>query len=218
MNTSTVSPSKPCTRRKFTDERLVELHSRSLSIPKLAMMLGVSREPVRRRMKKLGLKPNCKRGGVPRYEKVGTEEFRCSSCRLVKPLRQRQGTICCDCHHKRYVSTREGALRFRYSMKKSKAKRKGITFSITYEEFKRKFEEQDGKDFYTSEQMCFDYGQGRSAATGSVDRRDNDGGYTPDNIVFCRLEINSKKGNRPVGRLTEQLALEFPDRGGISLG
>jgi hypothetical protein len=94
-------------------------------------------------------------------------------------------------------------------MKKSKAKRKGIPFSITYEEFKRKFEEQDGKDGYTSEQMCFDYGQGRSAATGSVDRRDNDGGYTPDNIVFCRLEINSKKGNRPVGRLTEQLKLDF---------
>lgn len=209
MKVSSISPTTAGGHKKFSDEKLIELHSHGLSIPKMAKQLGVSRQPVRKRMTKLGLKANWKRGGVTGYKKVGADKFRCSSCRLVKPLRQRNGTICCKCRHKRWVSTKEGALRYRYSMKKCQAKRKGIPFTLTYEEFRRKFEEQNGKDGYTGEQMCFDYGRGRSAAMGSMDRIDNDGGYTPDNVVFCRLSSNGKKQDRPVGEFIEQLEFDF---------
>jgi hypothetical protein len=54
MNVSTTSPAKACRRRKFTDEKLVELHSHGLGIPKLATQLGVPPQPVRCRMEKLG--------------------------------------------------------------------------------------------------------------------------------------------------------------------
>jgi len=208
-NVLAVNPTKPKRNRKFSDERLVELHSQSMSARKLAKHLGVSRASVCSRMKKLGLKAKCKRGGVPRYKKVGSERFQCLSCTRVKPLRQRRGTICVNCRHERYVSTREGALRFRYDVKKADAKRKGIPFNLSYQDFKRQFEEQGGKDGYTGEQMSFDFGQGLSGATMTLDRIDNDGGYTRENVMFCRLSTNAKKGNRPVSRLIAQLQFNF---------
>ena len=58
--------------------------------------------------------------------------------------------------------------------------------------------------------MAFDFGHGLSRATVTLDRIDNDGGYTRDNVVFCCLSTNAKKGNRPVGRLVEQLKFNFP--------
>jgi hypothetical protein len=162
MNISTVSPNNACGRRKFTDEKLIELHSQGLSTRKLAKGLGVSRPPVCVRMKKLGLKPNCKAGGIPMYEKVGTDKFRCAACGKIKPLRQRNGTKCCKCHHERWVSTKEGALRYRYLMKRCNARKKGIPFALTFEDFKGLFEKQTGKDGYTGEQMVFDFSQGRT--------------------------------------------------------
>jgi len=80
---------------------------------------------------------------------------------------------------------------------------------VTLEGFKRLYERQAGKDGYTGEQMAFDFGQGKSGATGSLDRIDNEKGYTPDNIVFCRLATNAKKNDRPVGQFIEQLKLDF---------
>jgi hypothetical protein len=103
----------------------------------------------------------------------------------------------------------EGALHFRFTMKRSVARRKGIPFNLTFEYFKRLYEEQDGKDGYTGEQMSFSFGHGLSRATVSLDRIDNNGGYTNGNVKFCRLATNSKKGNRPVGRLIEQLKFDF---------
>jgi ribosomal protein L37AE/L43A len=184
----------------------VDLHSQRLSSLNLAKHLGVSPQAVRARLKKLGLKAN---GKQAKYEKVGSKDFRCSSCGRVKPLRQRHGTICWNCHRKRYISTTKGALRSRYTNKKSVARRKGITFTLSFECFKGLCEQQDGKDGYTGEQLCFDYGKGRSAATASLDRIDNDGGYTEGNVVFCRLATNSKKGKWPVSRLIEQLEFNF---------
>ena len=157
----------------------------------------------------MGLKANYKRGGVSRYKKVGSEQFNCSSCGRDKPLRERYGTICYACRHKRRVCTIEGALRYRFNKKKSHAKHKGIPFTLTFEEYKRQYEKQDGKDGYTGKQLCFEFGHGRSRTTGSLDKIDNEGGYSPGNIMFCSLAINAKKGTKPVERLMVQLELSF---------
>ena len=105
----------------------------------------------------------------------------------------------------------KGALRFRYCMKKSVARRKGIPFTLSLDDFKRLFELQAGKDAYTGEQMCFDYGQGRSAATVSLDRIDNEKGYTLGNVAFCHLSTNGKKSDQPPDEFRKQLTLNFPD-------
>ena len=139
--------------RKFSDEALLELHCQGLSIPKLAKQLGVSQQPVRSRMRKLGLMSNHERGGVPSYEKVGASRFRCAGCRKVKPLRQRSGRKCKNCTQKRYLSTTNGALRHRFDNKKCQARRKSIPFHLIFEEYKAQYEKQGGKDGYTGEQI-----------------------------------------------------------------
>jgi hypothetical protein len=96
-------------------------------------------------------------------------------------------------------------------MKKGVARRRRIPFTLTFGDYKRLFDLQAGKDAYTGEQMCFDYGQGRSAATVSLDRIDNEKGYTPGNAAFCRLSTNGKKSNRPPDEFRKQLTLNFPD-------
>jgi AraC-like DNA-binding protein len=203
---------------KLTDEALIELHFHGLSIRKLAEQLGVSRRQVCSRMKRLGLEATCKGGRTPSYEKVGTDKFRCAVCEKVKRLRQRHGRKCRKCDHDHWVSTLEGALRFRFAMKKHHARRKGITFALPFEDFKGLYQKQAGRDGYTGQQMAFDFGQGRSGATVSLDRIDNEKGYTPDNVIFCRLDTNSKKNDQPKDQFMKQLALEFPEGGSISLG
>ena len=210
-------PNNACGRRKFTDEKLIELHSQGLSIPKLAKQLGVSRQPVRRRMKELSLKANCKRGGVPRYEKVGTHEFRCAVCRKIKALSQRHGRKCWRCTLEKYVSTREGALRRRFTTKRCHARRKGIPFTLSFEYYSSLFEQQAGKDGYTGEQMTFAFGQGISGETGSPDRIENAKGYVKGNVKFCRLATNSKKSDRPKDVFIKQLTLKFSEASDTSV-
>jgi len=217
MNVTATSPIKTCPRRKFTDEKLIEHHSHGLSISKLAKQLGVSQRAVCSRMKKLGLRPNYKPGGVAKYEKVGTDKFRCASCGRDKPLRQRDGTKCNRCTYQRSVSTREGALRRRFIMKRCHARIKGIQFTLTFEEYNGLYDKQAGKDGYTGQQMVFDFGQGRTAATMSLDRIENANGYAPGNVVFCRLETNGKKGKKPKDEFMKQLSLEFPEANDPSL-
>jgi hypothetical protein len=213
MSVQAVISLRTSRNRKFSDEALLELHCQGLSISKLAKQLGVSQQPVRSRMKKLGLKANCKRGGVPSYEKVGANRFRCAGCRKVKTLRQRNGRKCKNCTQKRYLSTTNGALRCRFDNKRCQARRKGVHFTLTFEEFKGLYEQQAGRDGYTGQQMDFEFGHGRSGATGTLDRIDNEKGYSPGNVVFCRIDTNAKKGKRSATQFVEQLAFDFPEPG-----
>lgn len=165
------------------------------------------------RQKKRDQKAKCKRRRTTKYEKVGKDRFRCQSCERVKPLTTRVGCYCSNCKIKKYISTIPGALRFRYINKKSVAKRNGIPFTISFEAYKEQFEKQQGKDGYTGKQMFLDFGHGRSALTITLDRIDNNKGYVEGNIKFCCLNINAKKGKRPVEMLYAQLELNFPDEG-----
>ena len=211
MNALTKKSTNACRSRKFSDAKLVKLHSGGLSIPKLAKELGVSQQPLRKRLCKLGLKANGKRGGVPRYEKVGSKEFRCVTCRNVKPLRQRHGRVCLICTHDKYVSTEAGALRFRFDMKRISARRRGIPFELTFEQFERLHKLQTGIDAYSKEPMAFEYGHGRSGETMSLDRIDNDKGYIRGNVAFCKVAKNGEKNDKPPDQYVKQLRLNFPD-------
>ncbi len=72
-----------------------------------------------------------------------------------------------------------------YNNLKSNAKRRSIPFTLTLEQFAT---------------FCYktDYlkGKGRKSASYSIDRIDNDKGYTLDNIQVLPLGENSRKGNK----------------------
>ena len=53
-------------------------------------------------------------------------------------------------------------------------------------------------------------------ATGTLNCVDNKKGYVPGNVLFCRLDTNSKKNNRPVNEFMKQLDLEFPEACSVS--
>ncbi len=211
MNVPAVNLTKAHRNSKLKGNGGAPPHSQSHSCSRLAKRSAPSRKIVCNRRKNKCVRSNCKRSGVPRYEKVGPKHFRCASCGKVKPLHQRDGTMCRNCRHRRWVSTIEGALRFRFIQKKCRARRKGVQFSLTFKCFKQLWEEQAGKDGYTGEQMAFEFGQGRSGATVSLDRIDNEKGYTPDNVKFCRLSTNGKKKDLPVDQFVRQLTLNFPE-------
>lgn len=154
---------------------------------------------------------NKKSGPKPRYEAVGTKKFRCAKCGDVKALSLRHGTVCTKCHNHQSVSTTERALRFKYSMKRSVARRRGIEFDLTFDDYKSLYEHQHSRDGYTGEQLNLAFGHGKSGATVSLDRVDNNAGYTRDNILFCTLRSNARKGNRPLATFVRQLAFEFSE-------
>jgi hypothetical protein len=202
------NPTKPKRSSKLSTGHPVEIHSHGNSTNKQAKQLVVAQRRMCKRVKKVGVKTN-KGGAAAKYEKVGSKDFRCSVCKRVKPLSKRSGRKCHKCVNELAVSTAEGALRFRFTMKKSVARRKGIEFNLTFEYFKRLFEQQDGEDGYTGKQMSFSFGHGRSRATGSLDRIDNEEGYVPGNVVLCRLDTNSMKGAKPIGEFRMQMELDF---------
>jgi hypothetical protein len=115
------------------------------------------------------------------------------------------------------VSTCEGALRRRFTTKRCHARRRAVPFTLTFEEYKSLYDKQAGKDGYTGQQMVFKFGQGRSAATGSLDRIENEKGYTPGNVVFCRLDTNGKKSDKPKEQFVKQLNLDFPETNDTSV-
>jgi hypothetical protein len=71
----------------------------------------------------------------------------------------------------------------------------GNNSPITFEDFQSKYNQQNGKCFYSGEPMTFDK---TSNTTISVDRIDSQKNYTLDNIVFCRKICNTMKNDLPL--------------------
>lgn len=76
-------------------------------------------------------------------------------------------------------------IRYAYHNLKSNSKRRGKEFDLTFEQFK---------------EFCYKtnyiQGKGITKDSYSIDRKDNDKGYTIDNIRILTVSENSKKGNK----------------------
>lgn len=100
-------------------------------------------------------------------------------CRLNSHGRQ----FCSTCRSKK--SRAKDPIRAAYNNKKSDAKRRGITFTITLAYFRR---------------FCYKYkfikNMGRTSHSYSVDRIKNHLGYIPGNIQVLTISQNASKGTR----------------------
>jgi hypothetical protein len=76
-------------------------------------------------------------------------------------------------------------VKYCYLNLKHNAKRRGVAFELTFEEFVQ--------FCYATNYMA---GKGRTRTSYSIDRIDNDKGYTLDNIRVIPLHENSRKGNK----------------------
>ena len=92
-------------------------------------------------------------------------------------------TICFKCKSARYKQNNPE--RHAYNTLKNNAKRRGVFFNLSFEEFK---------------EFCYKYdyiaGRGRTKESYSIDRIDNMKGYTKDNIQVLTLSENSSKGKK----------------------
>jgi hypothetical protein len=86
-------------------------------------------------------------------------------------------------------------LRDRLVSLKGRAKRRGITCTITVADLLRVYKEQDGFCFYTDIKMLTVKGSGKLPNGLSVDRVHPTKGYEPDNFVLCTNKANNVKSN-----------------------
>lgn len=94
-----------------------------------------------------------------------------------------RGKQCNTCASRKY---RKGnPFRYCYQTLKDNAKRRGKEFSITFEDFKK---------FAVKNKLLM--GKGRTKDSYTIDRKDNDKGYSYDNIQVLSLSMNSSKGAR----------------------
>lgn len=114
----------------------------------------------------------------------------CQSARKQKYRRTRNQRTDIDSHIKALISgciTRTKGL-----TKKGSAKNRECT--ITIEDIKKLYKEQQGKCKISGIQMTAIIGHGKQVYNISIDRKDNTKGYIPDNIQLVCAHINIMKG------------------------
>lgn len=89
--------------------------------------------------------------------------------------------ICVTCKSRKYRQA--NPVRAAYNALKSNAKRRGKTFTLTFDQFAQFCRETE-----------YIAGKGRRATSFTIDRRDNDEGYTLENIRVLTLSENAAKG------------------------
>jgi hypothetical protein len=82
-------------------------------------------------------------------------------------------------------SRQRNPIRYAYNNLKANAKRRGKEFTLTLSEFT-----------YFCIQYDYIQGKGKTKTSFSIDRMENDKGYTKDNIRILTLSDNSKKGSK----------------------
>lgn len=79
--------------------------------------------------------------------------------------------------------------------KASKRGHVGKEFNLTAAWVKGQYSSQEGKCYYTGIEMTFIQGKGRIWSNASIDRKNNDLGYTTDNCVLCIDRFNTMKNS-----------------------
>jgi hypothetical protein len=108
------------------------------------------------------------------------------------------GSVCLDCTYdlrvRRWNENLDRNLRKHYFGLRSFARHRGDTFTITEEEFKAKYVQQNGRCFYDETTvMDLQFGNGRPANQISADRLEADGPYSNENTVLTTLSHNAMR-------------------------
>lgn len=115
---------------------------------------------------------------IKEYQKKYKEGFRVG--RKVNKLRAEKSKI------KPKLSIEDKIYRFKFNYAKISARKRNLEFFITFDEYKKII---DNKCFYTGVNLLMESGGG------SLDRIDNNKGYTVDNVIPCCGWVNKMRGN-----------------------
>lgn len=124
--------------------------------------------------------------------------------------RQNKDRRCKSCKREQYRARKAAmsaayglydCLRYRFYGARDRAKRKGISFSITLDDLSGMFESQKGLCALSGIPMTFKGYTGRVSTNVSVDRKDPHGGYSVDNVQLVCSAINQMKGDLTLEQL-----------------
>lgn len=97
----------------------------------------------------------------------------------------------------------------KYSAIKYNAARRGIPFEISIDYLDELWEKQDGRCYYTNEQLDI---VSRNRATASLERLNSDIGYVEGNVVWALAEINFCKHTLTESRFLELVEAVYKHR------
>jgi len=107
-------------------------------------------------------------------------------CKAYKCKNPRAGKTDRFCSKHRHRFRKENDIvAYTYNLRKSRAKQRGHSFTITLEEFRKWCAENDYIDK-----------KGKKAGSASIDRKDDSIGYTYDNMQILSLSDNSAKQHK----------------------
>jgi hypothetical protein len=148
---------------------------------------------------------------INRQKKKGKEKFYCSlSCSGKSDTNLKKLTKCRKPFSNIHLysnNRRDEFTPFRYHLRNAKNHSRDREFSITLEDLKNLWNQQNGICAVTGLELIiksFDDNQSKSPLQASLDRIDNSKGYTKDNIRFVCLMFNYARNN-----FTDEETLEF---------
>lgn len=104
---------------------------------------------------------------------------------------------------------------------KKGAKERNLEFQITPEDLARIWEQQGGRCYLTGIKLSMgENANDTENITWSVDRIDNDRGYTPDNIIIIHKAVNMSRGTLSIAgfiTMCHKVAELFQEHRGVSL-
>jgi len=157
---------------------------------------------------------------LDRYNNIQWNEvfdLHCSECgcKLTKENYRRINNITCSrganknrfrkcdvCHKQstRMIDTLDKKIGLIFSSAKTRATRKNIEFTISKKYILTLWKAQNGKCFYTNENMTYDLGTNSMM---SIDRLDSGIGYTEGNVCLSLWEVNKLKNNVHITRFLD---------------
>ncbi len=194
---------------KWTEEevkRLKEYIANGDSMTTAASRLGRAPETVQRKCKKIGITTAWSEMLQEQKELKKEGVKRCLACKKVKPhskeFFRRSNGYCLSCESetnaKHSRSSLEVVLSRRCRAAKTRARNKGVEFSLTPSSLLTLLEHQKGKCFYTGKEMTLGGAGNLTRAMPdavSLDRICPDKGYVEGNIVLCCWAANYMKGD-----------------------
>ena len=198
--------------KKVDHNKILQLNIDGKNNKEISIILNCSTTVVHKVLKKNNL-----RSANPLPDKINIindTEAICRICGLTKTLdnfssyltqnkirvqEYKKRSYCNECRQHRIIdnlnSSNDKSLRDKFIGCRSRANIKNIKFSISYEYFYSLYELQNGRCFYTGDELVLTRGLGLHKNVLSLDRIVPEKGYIEGNVVFCTFRVNTIKNN-----------------------
>lgn len=195
-------------------DEAIELHSKGLSNRQIAKKLHTHHSAINKLFKELNIESNWNKR--QHLDLIDEYSARCSECNEIKPRTEfqhgRKGqqyeyqySYCNTCRRNRYnkriINNLESYMNERVGALRRRCRDTKIPFDLTTEFMINLYRKQNGKCFYTDQEMVWGSGVGLQWNSLSFDRIIPTNGYIQTNTILCTRRINAIKFNMTLSEM-----------------